>query len=120
MLRSYSAEQDAFWSGTEREGASRGVEGGGNERPLVAGMDAQRNLAWMPGLLLTHNHEIPATTLVDRQAGISIDYSSFWVYVWFMRSSQHQRLLAPCPGSFIFMRRAAHSIRRSWDELLGL
>jgi hypothetical protein len=38
------------WSGTEREEASRGVEGGGNERPLVAGMDAQRNLAWMPGL----------------------------------------------------------------------
>lgn len=30
--------------------ASRGVEGGGNERPLVAGTEAQRNLARMPGL----------------------------------------------------------------------
>ena len=45
MFRSESSWQDA--SGLEqREGASRGVEGGGNERPLVAGMDAQRNPAW--------------------------------------------------------------------------
>ena len=46
MFRSESSWQDA--SGLEqREGASRGVEGGGNERPLVAGMDAQRNLCRM-------------------------------------------------------------------------
>ena len=34
-------------SSWEQRKASRGVEGGGNERPLVAGMDAQRNLCRM-------------------------------------------------------------------------
>lgn len=46
MLRSSSSWQDA--SGLEQRG--------GNERPLVAGMDAQRNLAWMPGLSLSFRH----------------------------------------------------------------
>src|SRR5262245_4472472 len=61
MLRSSSARQDA--SGLEqREGASRGVQGGGNEHPLVAGMDAQRNPARMSGLPLFRSyHWFPIT-----------------------------------------------------------
>jgi hypothetical protein len=116
MLRSSSSWQDA--SGLEQRekglaGGSRGVEGGGNERPLVAGMDAQRNLASMPGLSLTPDHGvIPAKTLSPSPAW---DFHRLFEFLGYVSvnavESAISRPLALFPGSFIFMRRAAHSFK---------